>query len=33
MIIDEKGIIAMNQIGALEWDSPEIIEKLRGVNF
>lgn len=33
MIINEKGIIAMNQIGALEWDSPEIIDKLRGVNF
>lgn len=33
LIIDEKGTIAMNQIGAVEWDSPEVLEKLRGVNF
>jgi len=30
LIIDQDGRISMNQTGALEWDSPEILEKLRG---
>jgi len=33
LIIDQSGRISMNQTGALEWDSPEIIEKLRGKNM
>jgi hypothetical protein len=33
LIIDPSGKIAMNQIGALEWDSPEVLEKLRGINL
>jgi thiol-disulfide isomerase/thioredoxin len=31
LIIDPNGKIVMNQIGALEWDNPEVLEKLRGV--
>ena len=30
LIIDQNGRISMNQTGALEWDSPEVLEKLRG---
>ncbi|TDI68773.1 MAG: TlpA family protein disulfide reductase [Bacteroidetes bacterium] len=33
LIIDQSGKIAMNQSGALEWDSPEVLEKLRGINL
>lgn len=32
LIIDQEGKIAMNQIGALEWDAPEILEMLRNLN-
>ncbi len=32
-IIDPSGKIAMTQIGALEWDTPEVLEKLRGINL
>ena len=31
LVIDENGKIALNQIGALEWDAPEVIEKLRSI--
>ena len=31
LIIDENGKIVLNQIGALEWDAPEVIEKLRNL--
>ena len=31
LIIDAKGKIALNQIGALEWDAPQVIEKLRSI--
>jgi thiol-disulfide isomerase/thioredoxin len=33
MIIDEQGRIVMNQIGAVEWDAPEILNKLRSLNM
>ncbi len=33
IIIDPSGKIVMNQIGALEWDSPEVLEKLRGISL
>jgi len=33
LIIDQSGKIAMNQTGALEWDTPEVLEKLRGINL
>jgi len=33
LIIDEQGKIVMNQIGALEWDAPEILDKLRSLNM
>ena len=31
LIIDPDGKIALNQIGALEWDNPEVLKKLRRV--
>ena len=33
LIIDPTGKIVMNQIGALGWDTPEVLEKLRGINL
>ncbi|MGI9543482.1 MAG: TlpA family protein disulfide reductase [Cyclobacteriaceae bacterium] len=30
LIIDRKGEIVMDHVGALNWDSPDMIEKLRG---
>ena len=33
LIIDETGRISMNQTGAMEWDSPEVLEMLRGKNM
>ena len=33
LIIDPTGKIVMNQIGAMEWDTPEVLEKLRGINL
>jgi thiol-disulfide isomerase/thioredoxin len=31
LIIDETGRIAFNQVGAMEWDSTEVLEKLRNL--
>lgn len=33
LIIDEQGKIVLNQIGALEWDAPEVLDKLRSFNM
>ena len=33
LIIDEQGKIALNQIGALEWDAPVVLDKLRSVSM
>ncbi len=33
MVIDPQGKIMMNQVGAMEWDTPEILEKLRSNNM
>ncbi len=33
LIIDQQGRIVMNQIGALEWDAPEVIQKLRSLSM
>ena len=32
IIIDQEGKIAYNHVGAQEWDSPQLIEKLRNLN-
>ena len=33
LVIDPQGKITMNQVGAMEWDAPEILEKLRSNNL
>jgi len=33
LIIDSNGKVVLNQIGALEWDSAEVLEKLRGISL
>ena len=33
LIIDQQGKIALNQIGALEWDAPVVLDKLRSVSM
>lgn len=33
LIIDEQGKMVMNQIGAVEWDAPVILDKLRSLNM
>ena len=33
LVIDEQGKIVINQIGAMEWDSPQVIDRLRSLNM
>lgn len=33
LVIDPKGKVTLNQVGALEWDAPEILGKLRASNL